>query len=403
MKSDKVLRDFITNSLENTNTAAGRYYCEDPTTVGFNLFFEFDQTSPLLNETSVGESAERYLRSINEPERADSIVSFRNRLKDLTRRFPYYLQSLGGLENIYTFEPKAGYDERIIEITTLETLDMKIAGLIGDYMKATWDFEYRRSMLPDNMREFTFSILVSEIRSLRTFVKKTIGENTSIDLKEINSMLSTFEFYFGKSKFDFATSNKFLGELSNTENVVINNSFKIICGQLIDHSNVGLFDILGEAPQVTPRSTEAPGKKLTVDRVTELARIKAEELKIATANQLKAGINENLKSKLQKEIASIQFGNVLFRGERPNAFNIVTGQQQITDLNPISGRLGNFTKETIQEIDKKSSVDIKPNEQERANRIKTILSHNVKDFGENPTQAVINGIIITNLGNVLSQ
>src|SRR6185369_2964710 len=156
------------------------------------------------------ESAERYLRAINEPERADAIVRFRTLLRELTTRFPYYLQSISGLGEIYKFEPKNALDERILEIITLESVDLRIAQMVDAYVKAYWDIDYRRCMLPYNLQQVTFTVLVSEIRNLRTFVNKTAGATTTESYKDLGPMIGTFSYQFHKSRFDFSGSNPFL-------------------------------------------------------------------------------------------------------------------------------------------------------------------------------------------------
>jgi hypothetical protein len=95
------IRNFLTNHVLNSDTPIGRKYIEDPTVMGFNLFFDFDFQSPLLNVTSEGENAYNYLLAIGEPERAAKLRDFRDRLQHLISVTPYFFKKVSGLSSIY--------------------------------------------------------------------------------------------------------------------------------------------------------------------------------------------------------------------------------------------------------------------------------------------------------------
>ena len=439
------IRDFIARNLENGNSEASRHYCSDPTTFGFNLWFDYGEESPLLNPPGgKGESAERYLRSIGEASRADSLVKFRNSLKELTTKFPYYLQTINGLGEMYKFDSKNALDERVLEIITLESVDLRIAGMVDTYMKVYWDIDYRRCMLPYNLQQVTFTVLVSEIRNLRTFVNKTACNNSTDEFKNLGEILGCFSFQFHKSRFDFSGSNPFLDSVNNSVPEVATNKFKMECGKLHDGTRIDIFDLFGQpskshaADQRTSArdsriaQANAPGivlgqdggndlggdpslrsnkiatqntqKKETNNRLIELAKKKFKEEAEKMANQLEAGVRQTVLDRLKSLLAGAEFGNILFRGEDPNAFSLITGQQTLNSINPLKGRVGDWVAKIVNEQWKAGHISNRSTaEEEKAFRLKKIFEENIPGYNLNPKEAMTNSLILTNLGNVLSR
>jgi hypothetical protein len=244
---DASLQRFIAGVLENgSDTSAKRYYHDDPTCMGFTLMFDFEGTaSPLFNESDHGESAIRYLESIDEGDRnkwdendyaifrevggrAAYLKRFKERLRDIVKFYPYYFTDIVGLGDIYNFNEKNGYEfERLLTIKTLESIDVRMGGMIDDFMRATFDHEFRRMMLPANMLEFRMYIIVSEIRNFRTFVNTTLSGNDALRQREmglvgianqpiltnINENLSAYVFVFDTCKFNFSDSGITTGQL----------------------------------------------------------------------------------------------------------------------------------------------------------------------------------------------
>jgi hypothetical protein len=188
-KINPIVNAFFKNSFSKNNN---RY--DDPTIFGFSLIFYKDERSPLLNESSRGDNAYNYLLSIGEKSAAESLKRFREKLSLITNDYPYYFQKLSGLGNIYKFEPKNSLEERTLTIETLESIDLKISSLIEDYIEASWDFEYRRELLPPNMKEFDMSVLVYEVRNIKTFIQN--ANNNGGFFKDVNEHLGLFEYYF---------------------------------------------------------------------------------------------------------------------------------------------------------------------------------------------------------------
>jgi hypothetical protein len=237
--------------IDSNASAVDRIVADDPTSMGFNLLIDVDSPfNPLFNEDPNYDSAINYLVSINEPERANMLRDFKNRIRELINKYAYYLQTLSGLDSIYDTKPGFAkrMEERELVFETLESIDTKIAILVDRYQYACYDYEYNRQMVPINLTEFECVVLVSEIRKIRAYVNLlySTGSETSQDrkFKLINDDISCFVFRFTRCRFDFTESNPFLGTISNAELEVATNTFKIIPGFLREQHKMGFLDII---------------------------------------------------------------------------------------------------------------------------------------------------------------
>jgi len=153
---------------------------EDPTYLGFS--FVFDKMSPLFNlsDGATDNTAYSYLLHTY-PEgnqlRAKYMKAFVESFLAINDRFPYYFQSIEGLDTIWKkttmfTDPYFGGDDSKISVECLEALDLKITGIMDLYRKAVYDPINRRVILPENLREFDVVIYVKEIRKFRTSAKR---------------------------------------------------------------------------------------------------------------------------------------------------------------------------------------------------------------------------------------
>ena len=240
--TDRTLETFL-NSVISTLPSNSKYY-DDPTTMGFTLFFEFEGAdSPLFNESENGESAIRYLKNIGENRRAAHLKRFKTRLYDITRYYPYFFQKIKGLEGLYKFENSKPLDPKTLVIDTLESIDLRIGSLVSEYMDAFYDIEFRREMIPINLMRFKCHILVSEIKSFRTFV----GENSGLDKDEMNmarldDFLSYYWLTFRDCNFDFSNSLPFMGELAVTPETA-SGQFSIFAPTFVTRNKMRILDL----------------------------------------------------------------------------------------------------------------------------------------------------------------
>jgi hypothetical protein len=204
----------------------------DPTYLGFTLMFDW-YSSPLFkggldkakgvpfaptggqfgplpqtNDYPNG-SALRYLKFRNEDKRIASLQKFITHLNIVNKEMPWYWQGITGLDTVYRkhnnmAEPYRGGDDSVISIDTLESVDMKISGLMNLYRNSILDFDNRRKVIPDNGLYFNLYIYVEEIRKFNTF--------TSLVTQKLQDYAPT---YFPKGKTLFEEIKK------NTTRIVI--------------------------------------------------------------------------------------------------------------------------------------------------------------------------------------
>lgn len=163
----------------------GKY--NDPTYLGFVfLFNDYDvDRSPLLvrDPLQVG-SALNYLKAINDSQRFEYLKLFQDLLLDTNYYQPWYWQQIDGVDKVWDYgslkDPYKGGDESRIKITTLESIDLRVTALMDLYRKACFDYEFRREIIPSNLRKFQVTIFIQEIR------------NIQVDFGSIGNALNTF-------------------------------------------------------------------------------------------------------------------------------------------------------------------------------------------------------------------
>lgn len=146
----------------------------DPTYLGFVLLFnDYDiEKSPLLvrDANQVG-SALNYLKAIDDGPRFEYLKLFQDLLFDTNYWMPWYWQAIEGLDKIWDYkklaDPYRGGNDSVIKITTLESIDLRITALMDLYRRACFDYEFRREILPSNLRKFQVTIFVQEIRNIQ--------------------------------------------------------------------------------------------------------------------------------------------------------------------------------------------------------------------------------------------
>lgn len=110
--------------------------------------------------------------------RGDMLMQFRAMFSDMLSNYPWFIQSISGLDKlaqvtrpgfqtsgeISTWTPQRTQG-KTLDFATLESLNLRINALADLYNQATFDFDNMRELLPRNLRKFTMWIFVSEIRN----------------------------------------------------------------------------------------------------------------------------------------------------------------------------------------------------------------------------------------------
>jgi len=164
---------------------------EDPTYLGFVFLFNFRASeiteSPLLGGARQVGSALNYLNRNKEFKRAAYLQEFINLLGKINKELPWYWQSFEGGENFVKYNnfenPYLGGDNSKISIECLESMDLKVTALMDLYRNAVYDLEYRRVVIPGNLRKFAVDIHIQEIRKFhisKLNQLKNIGSATDV-------------------------------------------------------------------------------------------------------------------------------------------------------------------------------------------------------------------------------
>lgn len=167
--------DGIANKFQKTNLFYSDDFLkfQDPTYLGFKLFFLFDQPdSGLLSEKPHKHTALGYLESRGETQRAKYLKEFVRLFKRISSETPWFFQSIKGLDEAWKHgfgndDFKSKIKEGKITIDCLdESVDLRITALLDLYRKSCFDWNYRREIVPRNLRQFQVSIYVYEARNI---------------------------------------------------------------------------------------------------------------------------------------------------------------------------------------------------------------------------------------------
>ena len=154
---DNELNKFKKTNLIYAESDFDKY--QDPTILGFKIFFHWDQKDSFLLNRSVAtnkandyvdnddnpNSALAYLLRIKEFERAYYLKLFLETLYRLNRESPWYFQSVSGLAEAWKrpFD-EIKYEQKELIIECLESVDLRVTAIMDYYRKACFDWPNRR-------------------------------------------------------------------------------------------------------------------------------------------------------------------------------------------------------------------------------------------------------------------
>lgn len=142
------------------------------------------------------------------PQTVYDMLGFIRGMVRLTTQYPYLLQSVIGLDEVYknnygVKDSFRGSKDNKITINIYETLDLKVSGMFNKYFNAVYDAQYRRERVPMNLRRFNCSIFVHDIRNfhmmsttLGKLMRKSGGQNISKIVEVALNTMSAIEFKF---------------------------------------------------------------------------------------------------------------------------------------------------------------------------------------------------------------
>lgn len=197
---------------------------QDPTFTGFKLFFHFGEEEGLLADESHTNSALGYLNRIGETSRYELLKKFINTLSKVNSRTPWMFQSIEGLDLLYSEDTfMKPLSEGELNIICLESIDWKINSLITMYRQIAYDMSRKCEVLPKNLREFSMSVYIYDVRYFRDdvqFNKDYLQTLSTSTLDEVTHNMIDFSF----CEFGGASGSSFFGNTSNaTSEMAVNN------------------------------------------------------------------------------------------------------------------------------------------------------------------------------------
>jgi hypothetical protein len=280
-----------------------RFPYQDPTYLSFALLFDFysPESSPLL-----AGPAEAFLKNISSDpyyaERLADLKAFKSALQTINNELPWYWQSLNGLERLQQYNPMNAYmggDDAKIEIETLESLNLPIAGLMHLYRRAVFDERKWNYILPINLRQFRMYVYVTEVRSIQINTKIVVnGIPTKLNKDAISGFPENFKPklgvensnsniagtgarpYFmiglGYCEFDLTSGTNIFADLSKSPTEVATNSIAIKYEKLERIEARVLNGIVPPLPYTQPQLSPSPDSEIfsTATNAAELAREK---------------------------------------------------------------------------------------------------------------------------------
>jgi hypothetical protein len=126
------------------------------------------------------------LRTDEGGNRADIMDQFITSFRDLLENYPWFIQSIDGVDKLVTFNYNNGGTEfspqrgnKVLTFNCLESLNLRMSALGEMYKQATFDPIYMRELVPRNLRRFSMTIIVTEIRNFFK-TSRLIGSSTTL-------------------------------------------------------------------------------------------------------------------------------------------------------------------------------------------------------------------------------
>lgn len=164
--ADESLHNFI--NVYNENNDIPFKLLEDPTFTGFKIFFHFGSQHGLLANEKYINSALAFFKRIGDNDRYELTKKFINTLSNISIDSNYFFQNISGINEIFPQNFTKQKREGKIDISTLESIDFRISSLIQMFKNIVYDYDRGVYILSENLRQFTMSIYIYDIRIFNT-------------------------------------------------------------------------------------------------------------------------------------------------------------------------------------------------------------------------------------------
>lgn len=362
MADFKNIRDFTKGNMS-------KYPYQDPTYLSFVILFDFNNKnlSPLLSGP-----AEAYLEKLAVDERyfeekLEALRNFKIALKTINNEMPWYWQSLTGLDRLLKYNTDNAYwggDEAILTISTLESINLAVSGLMHLYRKAVWDEVKWTWAVPANLRRFRMFTYVTEVRVIKNLSKpklNLLGQNDegnatfkpSLKIQNDNANISGREnrpyFMFGltECEFDITSGALPFAELSknpeaaSNEIVIKYENLQEIQSRVLN----GIVETKFNKDKISP-ATDSESESF--DSLADFAKSKINQ----KIEDIKDGVMDNLdRLSREKQLELIQQARNLTVNRIQNPVNIfqnfVNGVDGATDITQQTRDIGSAVTENV--------------------------------------------------------
>lgn len=190
---------------------------QDPIYTGFKMFFHFDAPNGLFADETYTNSALAYLKRIGQTQRYNLLKRFINTLSEINSLTPYVFQSIDGISELWTQPFSDVLTNKQINIQTLEMIDMRLASLTVMYRTIVFDNERKCYVVPENLRKFSMSIYVHDMRVFNELDKNNarfLKTESNQDVTKLNHIM----FDLGYCEFNINSGAEFLSTVSRNNN-----------------------------------------------------------------------------------------------------------------------------------------------------------------------------------------
>jgi hypothetical protein len=164
-------------------------------------------------------------------DRLSNLVKFKKALLDINRNTPWFFQA---------FDPNNPYfggDDAKLTLSCLESINLRVSGLMHLYRKAVFDEVKWNWILPENLRKFSMVVYITEVRKFQNIsrielsgvpkridlaaikgfpgnMKPSLGVNNGNEGISGSASRPFFMFRFGECEFSLNTGSEIFGELT---------------------------------------------------------------------------------------------------------------------------------------------------------------------------------------------
>jgi len=131
-------------------------------------------------------------------ERLSNLRKFKTALLDINKNTPWFFQGIQGVDRaiagIDPNNPYRGGDDAKLTISCLESINLRVSGLMHLYRKAVFDEHKHNWILPENLRKFSMTVYVTEVRTIKNMSKIALsGIPKKISLETVKGFPGNFK------------------------------------------------------------------------------------------------------------------------------------------------------------------------------------------------------------------